>query len=273
MIVTHDRDIAGAAAAAERVVSVHQRIVEFLQPGQTLAQIDSFIATQLADLQCRSCFLGYKARGHPPFPSQACLSVNACVVHGTHVMNRDPLAVGDILSVDIGVLHDGWIGDAAWTYAIREASDDALALMRCGRESLRRGVAAMRPGRPLVDFAKAVQTHVETECGYCLVRGLGGHGYGRTLHESPFISNVVPSYPGEWEEAWQTYAPGMLIAVEPMLARSTTEITSHGTAWPIFSADGSLTTHYEADVLITAHGPRNLTQGLFELPEIVGAAN
>jgi methionyl aminopeptidase len=270
MVVTAERDIAGAAIAAEKVVETHRRLVDFLRPGLRLAEIDAFVAATLEELGCRSAFLGYRTRGHPPFPSHACISVNECIVHGTHDMTERPIQRGDVVSIDIGVKCDGWIGDAAWTYGIVEVDDIAYRLMRCGRESLRLGVAAMRPGRPMIDWAKVVQNHVEKRCGFCLVRGLGGHGYGRELHGPPFISNVVPSYDGEWPDAWKPFTPGMLVAVEPMLAVSTTEIRSEGRAWPIFSADRSLTVHYEADVLITAEGPRDLTAGLHELPDLVG---
>lgn len=270
MVVTADRDIEGAALAAEKVVETHRRLVDFLRPGQTLSTIDAFVGTTLADLGCRSAFLGYRIRGHPAFPSHACLSVNDCIVHGTHDMTDRPLRAGDVLSVDIGVKCQGWIGDAAWTYAIAEADDLALSLMRCGRESLRRGLAAIRPGRPMIDWAKAVQQWVERECRYHLVRGLGGHGYGRDLHGPPFISNVVPSYPGEWPDAWKPFTPGMLIAVEPMIAVGSTETRSKGHEWPISTADGSLSVHYEADVLVTTDGMRDLTAGLNELPDIVG---
>ncbi len=143
-------------------------------------------------------------------------------------------------------------------------------LVVAGRESLRLGVEAMQPGKPLIDWARVVQDHVEKKCGFGLVRGLGGHGYGRTLHGAPFISNVVPTYPGEWPDAFRTFRPGMLVAVEPMLAVSTTEIRSEGREWPIYSADGSRSVHHEADVLITEDGPVNLTASLFDLPDIVG---
>lgn len=270
MVVTAERDIDAALDAAQCVVRVHERLVDFLQAGQTLAQVDEFVAETLAGLDCRSAFLKYRMRGHPPFPSHACLSLNACVVHGTHDLTEAPLAPGDILSVDIGVVHHGWIGDAAWTYAIESASDEALRLMRCGRESLARGIDTMRAGRPLVDWAKAVQSYVETECGYHLVRGLGGHGYGKQLHGPPFISNVVPRSAQEWPDAWKQFQPGMLLAVEPMLAIGSAEIISEGRQWPIFTADDSLSVHYEANVLITSDGPRELSDGLSDLPDIVG---
>ena len=270
MIVSEEQDIQGATNAAAHVVEVHRRLVDMLGPGLALAQIDQFVADTLKDLHCVSAFLGYAVRGHPPFPSHACISVNECVVHGTHDMNTTPLEPGDIISIDIGVMHKGWIGDAAWSYAICEASDEALALMRAGSESLRRGIDTIRADRPMIEWARVVQEYAEKEQGFGLVRGLGGHGYGKTLHTPPYISNVVPSFPGEWPDAFRSFKKGMLIAVEPMLAMSTTEIRSEGRDWPIYTADSSLSVHYEADVLVTNNGPKNLTEGLFELPEIVG---
>jgi methionyl aminopeptidase len=270
MVVTAAQDIDAAALAAERVVIVHQRLVEFLKAGQTLADIDDFVGKTLEDLRCKSAFLRYKIPGHPPFPSHSCLSVNECIVHGTHNMRQEPLVPGDIISIDIGVIHRGWYGDAAWTYAIEHADDMALQLMASGKESLRRGIEAVQVDRPLVDWAKAVQDHVEGECGFHLVRGLGGHGYGRKLHNPPFVSNVMPKHNAEWPDAWKTFQPGMLLALEPMLALGTASIQSEPRKWPIYTADLSLSVHYEADVLVTQEGPRNLTQTMADLPDIVG---
>jgi methionyl aminopeptidase len=270
MLVSAPRDIEAAAKAAELVVLVHQRLAETLRAGQTLAEVDALVGRTLKEHRAKSCFHKYRIPGPPPFPSQSCLSVNACVVHGTHVMSADPLVPGDLLSVDIGVSLGGWIGDAAWTYGIEAVDDEATRLMESGIESLREGVAAMQPGRPLMDWARAVQGRVEERDGFHLVRGLGGHGYGKKLHAAPFVSNVVPRSPGEWPDGWTTFKPGQLIAVEPMIAVSTPEITSEPGAWPIFSADGSMSVHYEADVFITEDGPRNLTGAMFDLPSIVG---
>lgn len=270
MVLKAVQEVDGAAAAAQCVVDTHARLVEFLRAGLTLAEVDRFVAETLYALDARSAFLRYRIRGHPPFPSHSCLSVNDCVVHGTHDMTAEPLEPGDLLSVDIGVNHRGWIGDAAWTFAIEHASDEALRLMSCGREALRRGIAAIQPGRPLIDWARAVQEHVETESGFHLVRNLGGHGYGRKLHGPPFISNIAPSHRGEWPDAWELFEPGLLIAVEPMIAVGTGATVSAPRAWPISTADGSLAVHYEADVLVTEDGPRNLTEGMDDLPDVVG---
>lgn len=259
-----------AYAAARCVVQTHERLVEFVREGQTLAQIDTEVARILKDLGGRSCFLGYRVGRLPPFPSHACLSVNDCIVHGTAGSYTRPIASGDLLSVDIGVLFRGWVGDAAWTYGVKAVSPEDLRLMRCGKESLRRGIEQIRPGNRYEAWARAVQTHVEKECGFHCVRGLGGHGYGRKLHGPPFIANTLPSYPGEWPEASRVFEPGVLIAVEPMIGRGTGQTVQAPLEWPIHTADGSKSVHYEADVLVTDSGPRDLTDGMASLPELVG---
>jgi len=264
------REIEAAKLSAQHVVDIHRSLTEYLQAGLTLAEIDSFVANRLRELACKSAFLDYKIPGQRPFPSYSCISVNDCVVHGTHTMSLAPLQPGDLISVDIGVIHHGWVGDAAWTWAIEYASEENIRLMQAGKESLAAGVAAMQPNRPLMDFAKAVQSVAEDQFGFHLIRGLGGHGYGRTLHAPPFVSNVVPTHPSEWPDAWRSFEPGMLIAVEPMLAIGTGEIENTRGSWPIYSADHSISVHYEADVLIGNDGPIDLTKGLQELPNIIG---
>ena len=137
MLVTRPADIEGAPKAAECVVETHRRLATFLRAGITLAEIDEFVAMTIAELSAPSCFLGYRIKGLPPFPSHSCLSVNDCIVHGTHDMTTRQLSRGDLVSIDIGVRHEGWIGDAAWTYAILERDKLSTALMESGKESLR----------------------------------------------------------------------------------------------------------------------------------------
>ena len=265
-----DAQVEQAAQAARCVVQTHEAIVGFLRLGQTLAEIDRFVSETLDKLGCKSCFKGYRAGRHPPFPAHACLSVNETVVHGHPGSYQEPMRHGDVLKVDIGVSKHGWIGDAAYTYSFGEPDDTTRKLMDCGKEALRRGIEAMQPGAPLVDWARAIQPYVEKDCGFHMVRGLGGHGYGRSLHAPPFVSNTVPTVAAlEWREANDLFAPGMLLAVEPMIAVGTGKIRQEGNAWPLKIADGSQSVHYEADVLITADGPRNLTAGLEQLPDVV----
>ncbi|MEM8835962.1 MAG: methionyl aminopeptidase [Planctomycetota bacterium] len=265
------QDVELAEAAADCVSETHHRLAAFLRTGLTLADVDKEVAQILADVDCESCFLNYRVPRTPPFPSHACLSLNECVVHGTHDYFTRPIEPGDLLKIDIGVTHRGFIGDAAWTYSFGEPEQRVRDLMESGKRSLREGVEMLAPGKPLLEWAKAVQRVVEHEDRFHLVRGLGGHGYGRALHEPPFVSNTVPTHPGEWPDAFVKCEPGMLVAVEPMLAIGTNATRQELRSWPIYSADGSMTVHYEADVLVTEDGPRNLTARMWELPDVIDA--
>ncbi|MEM9064757.1 MAG: M24 family metallopeptidase [Planctomycetota bacterium] len=276
-------DADAAFAAGQRVVEVHRRLVDFVRVGHTLAEVDAFVASTLADLGCRSCFLHYRPSfSLPPFPSHACLSVNDCVVHGTAASLPRPLEPGDLLKIDIGVVYKGWIGDAAWTYSMGEPTAEVRKLMDAGKKGLRLGIEQLRPGNTYFDWADALQTHVEEDCGFHLIEGLGGHGIGRNtkrdpgLHLPPFVPNTRP----------RGYSPrpnhrasnpldviceaGTLVAVEPMIAIGTGATHSPNGPWPIHSRDGSLAVHHEHDVLITESGPRVMTEGLDDLPDVLG---
>ncbi|MEQ8770488.1 MAG: M24 family metallopeptidase [Phycisphaerales bacterium] len=262
-------DADAAYAAAQRVVEIHRRLSEFLAHGQTLAEIDAFVGGSLADLGCKSCFFKYAPGRMPPFPSQACLSVNDCVVHGTAGYRAEPLVEGDVLKIDIGVSYRGWIGDAAWTYVFGQPTPEVVKLCEAGKESLRRGIATIGPDTELIEWARAVQGCVHDDYGFHLIRGLGGHGYGRKLHAPPFVSNTVPASSFEWPESRSCPEPGTLIALEPMLAVGTGQTTQAPRSWPIYSADGSMTVHYEHDVLVTESGNKLLTEGLDDLEDVI----
>jgi len=261
----------GALAAARKVVETHHKLAAWLRPGVTLAQIDQQVAKVLDDLRCASCFLHYKGAKRVPFPSYACLSLNECVVHGTAGYYPHPVKDGDVLKIDIGVRYRGWIGDAAWTYSIGEPTKEIKRLMECGKECLRLGIKTLRPENTYLEWAKVVQAHVEDKCGFHLIRGLGGHGYGKTLHAAPYVSNVVPRHPSDWPDAIKRCEVGTLLAVEPMIAIGTGEIKNKRGEWPIMTADGSMSVHYEHDVQITESGPKVLTEGLDDLVDVIEA--
>lgn len=267
-----------AYASAQKVVEAHRRLAAFMHAGQTLAEIDAHVGKVLDELDCKSCFLHYRVGKLPPFPSHACLSVNDCVVHGNAGYYLHPLKPGDLLKLDIGVRHRGWIGDAGWTYSVGPPSPAVRKLMDCGKESLRLGIEQLRPGNRYLDWAKAVQQHVEKKCGFRLIRGLGGHGIGRYkddrdrgLHLPPYVSNLPPSYLNEWPDATLSCEPGNLVAVEPMIALTTGATEQRKNEWPVFTSDGSLSVHHEHDVLITEKGPRILSEGMEDLPDVIRA--
>lgn len=264
-------DEAAAQRAADCVVETHRALSEWLRVGMRLPEIDRFVAETHRQLGCKSCFLGYRVRGVPPFPSHACLSVNSCLVHGTAASYTEPLGAGDVLKIDIGVTCHGWIGDAAWTYVFGEPSAEVARLTECGKESIRRGIEVLQPGKHLIEWAKVLQGYVEGECGFHLARGLGGHGIGRSLHAPPYIHNTVPSgaNASEIADVMVVVRPGMLLAVEPMIGAGTGKVLQDSGGWPIRMADGSQCVHYEHDVLVTEDGPRVLTAGLEGVKDII----
>jgi methionyl aminopeptidase len=268
-----------AYTAAQKVVEVHRHLSKFVRVGMTLGQVDAEAARFMGTIGVSSCFFRYSPKGHkpklPPFPSHTCLSLNECVVHGHAGFPRGNPALkpGDLFKIDVGVFYQGWVGDAAWTYSLGEPSAANRKLMEAGKAALRRGIPTLRPGAMWIDWAREVQTCVEREYGFKCVRGLGGHGIGlKNLHGPPFVSNVVPGFDQEWGEAYERIVPGTLVAVEPMLAVGTgTHLNgAKDFPWPQVSADGSMTVHYEADVLITENGPRDLTEGMTGLPDVIG---
>ncbi|MEM9083837.1 MAG: type I methionyl aminopeptidase [Planctomycetota bacterium] len=264
-----DRDIAGLRDAARAVVTMHEELSGFLKIGMKLPEIDAFVAETLRKLNCKSCFHHYKVPGAPPFPSYACLSVNECVVHGTAAYYREPMRAGDVLKIDIGTKKAGWIGDAAWTYVFGEPSDEVRSLTDCGKETLARGVRELVPGKKLMDWARVVQRYVENDCGFKMIKGLGGHGYGRQLHGPPYVSNVEPQHPAEWPDQAQQLLPNMAIAVEPMIAVSSNQVAQHPSGWPLMVIDGSQSVHYEHDVLVTEEGNEILTAGLENIEDVI----
>jgi methionyl aminopeptidase len=171
-------------------------------------------------------------------------------VHG--IPGKFKLKKGDILSVDIGVVKDGWVADAARTFPVGEISPVAARLLAVTEEALLRAVEQCRVGNRLGDVSHAVQAHVEAN-GFSIVRSLVGHGIGRSMHEEPQIPNYGPPGRGIVLEE------GMVLAVEPMVTAGRHMVRMGDDGWAIYSQDGSLAAHFEFTVAITADGPRVLT--------------
>jgi methionyl aminopeptidase len=172
------------------------------------------------------------------------------VVHG--IPGRFKLSRGDVLSVDIGVVYDGWVADAARTFPVGDISPVAAKLLDVTKESLFKAVEQCRPGNRLGDVGHAVQQHVEA-AGFSVVRSLVGHGIGRDMHEEPQIPNYGEAGKGVPLE------PGMVLAIEPMTTAGRHAVRMGDDGWAIYAQDGSLTAHFEFTVAITEDEPRILT--------------
>jgi methionyl aminopeptidase len=224
---------------------------DMAKAGATPLQLDAFARKFLQENNARSPFLGKKGHNGVPFPSVITVSVNEAIVHG--VPTQKPFADGDIVSLDVGTLVAGWIGDTAGTFAVGEISPRAERLMRVTHEALMLGIKTAKPGNTVGDIGHAVQTHVENH-GYSVVKGLVGHGVGRTLWEDPQVPNY--GLPGHGPKL----RAGMVIAIEPMVNEGTDDIKQLPDRWTYVTKDGKLSAHFEHTIAILSDGPEILTQ-------------
>ena len=225
---------------------VLDEIAAFIKPGITTRQIDNFAAERIKSYDGKSAFLGYRK-----FPCYTCLSVNDEVVHG--IASERELKFGDIVSVDVGVLHKGCIGDTARTVAVGGCGVAAQRLLDVTEQSLYLGIAQARPGNRVLDISLAVQRYVEQN-GFSVVREFVGHGVGRTMHEEPQVPNF-----DEGKKSSPKLKPGMTIAIEPMVNIGRPEVKILKDGWTVVTQDGSLSAHFEHTVLITDGEPEILT--------------
>lgn len=234
-----------AMAVAGRI---HARCMKMLagkcRPGVTTAELDATAERFIRSQGATPTFKGYRG-----FPGSICASPNSMVVHG--IPGDYALQRGDTLAIDIGVTNDGWVADGAMTVPVGEVSGEARALLAATEASLHAAVEQMRPGNHLSDVSHAVQSTVEAE-GFEVIRSLVGHGIGRDMHEDPQVPNYGP--PGRGPEL----EPGMVLAIEPMTAVGTHEVVSGDDGWAVYSADDSLTAHFEFTVAVTEDAPRIL---------------
>ncbi len=226
------------------------RLGEATEVGATPRDLDKIARRMLEVGGARSPFLGKRSHGSPPFPAAITVSVNEAIVHG--IPGDLPFGNGDVVSLDVGTLLSGYIGDTAGTFGAGELSERAKRLMRVTHEALYLGIAQAKPGNYVGDIGHAVQQHIEKH-GYAVVKGLVGHGVGRTLWEEP----QVPNYgtPGDGAKL----KPGMVIAIEPMVNEGSDEIKQLDDNWTYVTADGTLSAHYEHTVAILSDGPEILT--------------
>jgi methionyl aminopeptidase len=233
------------AAAGEILVRTMSLLAGKIRPGVTTKELDQAAEKFIRSQAATPAFKGYRG-----FPGSICASPNSMIVHG--IPGPYKLARGDILSVDIGVVLDGWVADAARTFPVGPVSPVAHKLLTVTEESLLAAVPQCRVGNRLGDVSHAVQTHVEAQ-GLSVVRSLVGHGIGRDMHEEPQIPNYGAAGTGVPLEE------GMVLAVEPMVTAGRHGVRVADDHWSIFSQDGSLAAHFEFTIAITAEGPRILT--------------
>jgi methionyl aminopeptidase len=231
---------------AGRVTARALRAVgDAVRPGVTTAELDEVAAEVITSAGARAAFKGYHG-----FPATICSSRNNEVVHG--IPGRTRLSEGDIISVDVGAVVDGYFGDSARTFPVGDVSDEAKRLLEFTRRSLDAGIARCRPGMRLYDIGAAVQSVAEG-AGFSVVREYVGHGIGRSMHEEPQVPNYGTAGKGP------TLLPGMVVAIEPMINAGGQAVRQLDDGWTVVTADGSLSAHFEHTVAVTEDGPLILT--------------
>ena len=221
-------------------------ITSMITPGVTTREIDHFAAERIRAYGARSAFLGYRN-----YPCNVCISVNDEVVHGLAGERR--LSFGDIVSIDVGVLFNGFVGDNARTVAVGGCDAGAQALLDVTEQSLYEGIAEAKAGNHVSDISRAIQRYVE-ENGFSVVREYVGHGVGRSVHEAPEIPNFVDS-----SKASPLLRAGMTLAIEPMVNAGRPDTKTLNDGWTVLTVDGSLSAHFEHTVLVTTGEPVILT--------------
>ncbi len=246
IILKSERDLQAMRPACRLAALVLDEVAAFVQPGVTTRMIDDYAAARIRLHGARSAFLGYRK-----YPCHLCISVNEQVVHGLASDRR--VEFGDIVSLDVGVLYGGFIGDTARTVPVGGCNLDAQRLLDVTEQALHEGITAAQIGHRVADISRAIQRCVEQN-GYSVVREFVGHGVGRSMHEDPQVPNYVDA--GKVSEKLK---PGMTLAIEPMVNAGKPDVKVLKDGWTVVTEDGQLSAHFEHTVLITVDGPEILT--------------
>lgn len=260
-ITTKSKDqIAKMRSAGRIVAEVLALMEEILKPGISTAELDRVAERHIRASGGTPSFVGYLATsgaydpGNPrSYPASTCISIDHEIVHG--IPGDREIKPGQIVSVDVGVIYDGWHGDGARSFICggeAAGSPAAVKLVQTTRLSLMAGIAAAQPGNRIADISGAVED-VAVEGGYGIVRGYGGHGIGTSMHEPPHVLNFRTRDPG------MKLVPGHCLAIEPMFVIGGEATRTLADRWTVVTADRSLAAHFEHTIAIAADGPQILT--------------
>ena len=245
IVLKNERDMEAMRPACVVASAVLEEVAAFIRPGVTTVEVDNFAGERIKSYRAKSAFLGYRK-----YPCNVCISVNEQVVHG--LANNRRLEFGDIVSLDVGVVYNGFIGDNAKTVAVGGCGVAAQRLMDVTESALYEGIAKAVPGNRVVDISRAIQKYVESN-NFSVVREFVGHGVGRSMHEEPQVPNFVEG------KSSPKLRPGMTLAIEPMVNVGRPEVQILKDGWTVVTKDGSLSAHFEHTVLITESDPEILT--------------
>jgi len=241
IILKSRREIEKMKKSNALVAAILEELRKKIKPGVKTIELDRLSEEMALKKGARPAFKGYRG-----YPYSLCTSVNSEVVHG--MPSERELKEGDIISLDFGILHGGYYGDAAVTVPVGQITPAAKRLLAVTEEALYRGIAEARAGNRIGDISAAIQGHAEA-AGFSVVRDLVGHGIGRSLHEDPQVPNYGTSGRGI------ELKTGMVFAIEPMVNEGTYRVDILRDGWTVVTADGKLSAHFEHSVAITENGP------------------
>jgi methionyl aminopeptidase len=241
------QEIEKMRASGRILRQVHQAVEAAVKPGATTMDLEKVAEAKIKELGARAAFKGYN-----DYPACLCTSVNDEVIHGIPSAKRI-LQEGDVVSVDCGVILDGYYSDAAVTYAVGQVAPAARKLLDVTKASLEQAIREAQVGATLGDIGAAVQEMCEAQ-GFGVVRDFVGHGIGKSMHEDPQVPNYGKRGKGT------KLKPGMVLAIEPMINAGTADVKVLKDGWTAVTVDGSLSAHFEHTVAITKDGPVILTQ-------------
>jgi methionyl aminopeptidase len=233
--------------ACKATAKILESLKSFIKPGLTTKDIDVEVHKQINSFNMKPAFLGYGG-----FPGSACVSVNDELVHGIPNDSREIFS-GDIVTVDVGCIYQGYYSDAAYTYPVGKISSQIQKLLQVTEDSLYKAIEQVKPGNRLGDVSYAVQNYVEP-FGYSIVRDYCGHGLGRHLHEEPSVPNY--GKPGTGVRLVE----GMVFAIEPMVNAGKYQVDVLSNDWTVVTRDGSMCAHFEHTVAVTKDGCEILTK-------------
>lgn len=257
-------EIAHLREGGRRLAAVLVRLAKEIKPGMSALELDTLghklitAGTSTDGTPDQPAFLGYQPESaHSPYPASVCISINNEIVHGIPTAEKI-FQPGDVVAIDAGLVHEGLITDAAVTVIVGKNPDAAQAkrdraLVKATREALEKGIAAVRPGGHVGDIGAAIEGFARP-LGYGIVEQLAGHGVGYAVHEDPYVPNTGTA--GEGDEL----VPGMVIAIEPMLAEGTSKVSFDRDGYTVRTKDGSRAAHFEHTVAVTEKGVEILTQ-------------
>ena len=241
IFIKNDQQVEMMRNSALLVSQTLAEVAKNLKAGMTTLQIDKLIDIFIKDNHGIPSFKGYGPKNNP-YPYAACISVNDVVVHG--FPNNSRLKEGDIISIDIGIILNGWHGDHAYTFAIGQPAEEIQRLIKVTKESLYKGIEKAIEGNRIGDIAFAIQEHTEMKNGYGVVRELVGHGLGKNLHEDPQVPNYGKRGTGTKLKS------GMVLAIEPMINLGKRNVFTEADGWTVKTKDGTPSVHFEHDVCV-----------------------